>query len=188
MAGKRAERETPPVDPEVEDDLGSVLEMRADGIEARLEAAEAEAAANLDLALRSQAEFDNYRKRVARDQADSVALACRRIVEELLPMLDGLEKAIDHAIAGDDSEHLLTGVEMVRAQVLDVFAKEGVEVIDPFGQPFDPTAHQAIQQREDLEVPDATVIEVFQKGYVMAGRVVRPAMVVVSLGGKARHL
>ena len=161
-------------DPQLELDLGAELELARD-----------QAAKHLDVAQRVQAEFDNYRKRVARDAEDAVKRAGQRIVEELLPVLDNLERAIDHTTAGGDVAQLLAGVHMVYQQMLDVLAKEGVTVQDPFGQQFDPTMHQAVGQREDPEVPDHTVVDVYQKGYEMGGRVIRPAMVVVSTGGPA---
>jgi molecular chaperone GrpE len=97
-----------------------------------------------------------------------------------------MERAIDHAAEAGESGELLQGLEMVHAQVLDVFAKEGVSIDDPMGGPFDPERQQAVGQREDAGVPEHTVVEVYQKGYVMSGRVVRPAMVIVSVGGPAR--
>jgi len=174
------------VDPELADDLGAEFDLRGDNLERELEAARSEAAGHLETAQRLQAEFENYRRRVTRDQGDLVARAGKRIVEELLPVLDNLERAIDHTTEGGDLTQLLTGVELVQRQVLGVFEKEGVEVIDPFGREFDPQIHQAIGQREDVEVPDNTVVEVFQKGYLLGGRVIRPAMVIVSSGGPAR--
>jgi molecular chaperone GrpE len=115
------------------------------------------------------------------------ARAGQRIVEELIPVLDDLDRAIDHTVAsaasGKELEHLLTGVEMVRSRILAVFGSEGVTVIDPFGQAFDPHLHQALAERADPELPEHTVVEVYQKGYLMGGRVIRPASVVVSTGG-----
>jgi molecular chaperone GrpE len=174
-----------PLDPELETDLGAELDLRGDQLQAELEAARQEAAEHLETAQRVRAEFENYRKRVARDQAEMAARAGERIIGELLPVLDNLERAIDHVTAGGDLKQLLQGVEMVHKQMLGVLAKEGVEVIDPFGQPFDPAQHQAVGQREDASVPEGTVVEVYQKGYSLAGRVIRPAMVVVSTGGQA---
>ncbi len=174
-------------DPTLEEDLGAEFALRGDQLEHDLEQARREAAQHLEAAQRIQAEFDNYRKRVAREAEDIRRRAGQRIVEELLPVLDNLERAIDHTTAGGDLEHLLTGVEMVHQQIRDVFGKEGVEVLDPFGAAFDPNLHQAVGQREDAEVPEGTVLDVYQKGYLMNGRVVRPAMVVVSTGGPARE-
>ena len=170
-----------PVDPELEEDLAAMPDL-----EGELEVAREEAARNLAAAQRWQAEFENFRKRQTAQAADQATRAGQRIVEELLPVLDNLERAIDHTVRGGDLDHLVKGVESVHAQILGVFTKEGVEVIDPFGQAFDPTVHHAVNQVEDPELPEHTVVEVFQKGYSMGGRVVRPAMVVVSIGGPVR--
>jgi molecular chaperone GrpE len=178
-----AEPDTAPLDPELESDLGAEFEMRGDRLVAEIEDAREQAARNLETAQRVQADFDNYRKRMARDHADAVKRAGERIVNNLLPVVDNLERAIDHVTAGGDQSDLLSGVEMVLGQLLDVLAKEGVEQVDPFGQPFDALKHQAVGQKEDPEVPEATVVEVYQKGYDMHGRSIRPAMVVVSTGG-----
>lgn len=183
MAGKN---DTDRVDPELAEDLGEEFDLRGDQLQEELAAARQEAEAHLDAARRTQAEFENFRKRSQREMEDVRKRAGERIITQLLPMLDNLERAIDHTVAGGDPESLLKGVEMVRQQVLDVFGKEGVEVLDPLGQPFDPNLHQAVQQQTDDTVPDGTVVDVFQKGYRLGGRVVRPAMVVVSAGGPAR--
>jgi molecular chaperone GrpE len=180
---EKPDAEEPPIDPELEDDLGPELAFRGDTLEAELEAAREELVSWRDRAHRAQADFDNYRKRVQRDQAEAIARAGERIIGELIPSLDNLERAIDHTTAGGDLTQLLSGVEAVHQQVLTVLAREGVEVIDPFGQPFDPYKHEAVGQREDPDVPDGTVIDVFQKGYEMHGRVLRHAMVIVSTGG-----
>ena len=106
-------------------------------------------------------------------------------MSEILPALDNLERALAHVRQGGDAAQLLTGVEMPYGQILDVLAKEGVVVIDPAGEPFDPMEHQAVGQREDLTVPDHTVLDVYQRGYRMGTRIVRAASVVVSSGGPA---
>lgn len=178
------------IDPELLEDLGAQLAPeRVD--EAELEAARAEAERNLAAAQKWQAEFENYRRRQERDAAERASRATDRIVTELVPVLDDLERAIDHTVAsavhGAELDQLLKGVEMVRTRILGVFTKEGVEVIDPLGSAFDPHEAQAVGQREDAEFPDGTVVEVYQKGYRAGGRVLRPAMVVVSTGGPARR-
>lgn len=174
-----------PLDEEREADLGAQAEVARD-IEAELAAAREEAARNLEAAARWQAEFENFRRRQTAQAEDQVLRASERVVERLLPVIDDLERTIEHTVAGGDLPHLLKGVEMVSKQLVDVLGREGVDVIDPFGQAFDPHAHQAVSQREDTEVPEHTVIEVFQKGYRMHGRVLRPATVVVSTGGPER--
>lgn len=188
-ADERGPQVVPGTDPELVDDLGPLLDSERAG-STELEAARDEAARNLAAAQSWQAEFENYRRRQERDAAEMRGRAGERIVTELIPVLDDLDRAIGHTVAsaatGGELDHLLHGVEMVRTRILAVFAKEGVEVVDPMGTEFDPNMHQAVGQRDDPDVPEHTVIEVYQKGYLMAGRVVRPAMVIVSSGGPAR--
>ncbi|MDO8847423.1 MAG: nucleotide exchange factor GrpE [Coriobacteriia bacterium] len=172
-------------DPELRDDLGAEYEFRGDVLEDELEAARREAAAHLDTAQRLQADFDNYRKRVARDAEDAAKRAGQRVISEMLPALDNLERALAHVESGGEGQQLTDGVRMVVQQVLDVFAKEGVERIDPLGQQFDPNEHQAVGQSARDDVPESTVVDMFQAGYRMHGRVLRPAAVVVSTGGPA---
>ena len=182
----RASEASRRLDPELETDLGAQLEAGLTA-SAELEAARAEADRNLATAQRWQAEFENYKRRQERDSVEMRARASERLVEALFPAIDDLDRAIDHAVAsaasGSELEHLLTGVEMVRGRILGVFANEGVTVIDPFGDAFDPHMHQAVSERVDPELPEHTVVEVYQKGYVLGGRVLRPATVVVSAGG-----
>jgi molecular chaperone GrpE len=173
----------PSVDPELSEDLGAEFELRGDQMEAAIEEARAEVEAWRDKSMRAQADFENTRKRLEARHADALLRAGERIVEALLPVLDDMDRAIDHAV-GDGSD-VAEGLDAVRRKLLDVLAREGCSVIDPFGAPFDHDKHNAVQMREDTEVPDQTVVEVFQKGYEMHGRVLRPAMVVVSTGGPA---
>ncbi|MDZ4168703.1 MAG: nucleotide exchange factor GrpE [Coriobacteriia bacterium] len=170
-------------DPELADDLGAELEFRGDVMEDEIESARAEAADWRDKATRAQADFENTRKRLETRHQDALLRAGERIVEALFPVLDDLDRAIDHAV-GDGSD-ITEGLDAVRRKLLDVLVREGCTPIDPFGQPFDPNRHQAVQMQESLEVADHTVVDVFQKGYEMHGRVLRPAMVVVSTGGPA---
>jgi molecular chaperone GrpE len=186
------------VDPELVSDLGAEFELRGDVMESELEAARTEAAELRDRVLRGQAEFDNFRKRTAREREDERKRATRHLVTELLPAIDNLERAINHgeevsvstlgasldaSSGAQELRNLLSGVEAVQTQLVAALAKQGVEVIDPLGQPFDPMTQQAVSQQEDTEVPDGTVVDVFQKGYSMGGVVIRHAMVVVSSGG-----
>lgn len=178
-------------DPALADDMPAEVEMDETGgvaacdlsLDEQLAAAREEAVMWRDRAQRSAAEFDNYRKRMQREQADLLSRAAERVVSEVLPALDNLERALVHVQEGGDATQLLQGVQMTHGQILDVLTKEGVEVIDPMGQPFDPMQHQAVGQHEDPSVPDHTVTAVYLKGYRMGGRVVRPASVVVATGG-----
>lgn len=161
-------------DPELELDLAAELDI-----------AQKQAAEHLAMAQRVQADWENYRKRTAREAEELRKRAAEGLVTDLLPVIDNLERAIDHTTAGGDIRELLAGVEMVHRQLVDVLGKQGVKPLDPFGKPFDPTSEQAVGQKEDAEVPEGTVVEVYQKGYTMHGKSVRPAMVVVSTGGPA---
>ena len=180
-------------DPSLIDDMPAEIELDADGVaeacavdaDERIAAAQAETEHYRDVALRAQAEFDNFRKRTRREQEELLSRAAERVVAEMLPALDNLERALSHVRQGGDAVQLVKGVEMTHGQILDVLAKEGVVVIDPVDEPFDPIEHQAVGQREDTTVPDHTVVEVFLRGYRMGSRVVRPAAVVVSSGGPA---
>ncbi len=171
------------LDPELEADLGAEFPLRGDQLEAELEAARSETAEWREKAARAQAEFENTRKRLEARHDDALLRAGERIVTNLLPVLDDLDRGIEHAVA--DGSDLADGMDAVRRKLLDVLGREGCSAIDPFGEAFDPNRHHAVQTQEDTEVPDHTVVEVFQKGYEMHGRVLRPAMVVVSTGGPA---
>jgi len=171
-------------DPELAEDLGAELPLRGDQLEAALEQARAEADGWRDKAARAQADFENTRKRLESRHNDALLRAGERIVEALLPILDDLDRAIDHACGS--SADVVEGLDAVRRKLLDVLSREGCSALDPLGAEFDPAKHSAVQMHEDADVFDHTVVDVFQKGYEMHGRVLRPAMVVVSTGGPAR--
>lgn len=173
-----------PTDPELEADLGAEYPLRGDVMEDELENARREAAAHLDTAQRLQADFDNYRKRMAREQEEACRRSSQRLVTDLLPVVDNLERALAHA---PEDDPLGEGVRMVLQQLFDVFAKEGAERIDALGEPFDPKEHQAVGRAERTDVAEDTCVAVYQPGYRMQGRVLRPASVVVSCGGPARQ-
>lgn len=175
---------TPAIDPELEADLGAEFGLRGDVIGDELEAARAEAAEWREKSLRAQAEFENARKRNDSRHADALLRAAERVVAGLLPVLDDLDRAIEHAVS--DSGDVAEGLEAVRRKMLDVLAREGCSVIDPASEAFDANRHQAVQMREVADVADQTVVEVLQKGYEMHERILRPAMVVVSTGGPER--
>lgn len=169
------------IDPDLQENLAAELPFRGDVLGGELEAARAEAAEWRDKGMRAQADFENTRKRLEARHHDEVLRAGERVVKQLLPVIDDLERAIDHAVA--DGSDVSEGLSAVHRKLVEVIGREGVSVIDPLGQPFDPAQHNAVQMREDVEMPDHTVVDVFQRGYLMHGRVLRPAMVVVSTGG-----
>jgi len=181
--GMSAEDSDVAVDSVLSDDLGAEYEFRGDVLEAELESARREAAAHLEIAQRLQAEFDNYRRRVAREQEGAIKRAGARVVEGLLPSIDNLERALAHVESGSEVALFAEGVEMILKSILDVLGKEGVERIEPMGQVFDPMEHQAVGQAQRPDVSDGTVVEVYECGYRMHDRVLRPATVIVSTGG-----
>ena len=146
------------------------------------EAAEIKAAEYLALAQRTQADFDNYRKRVARDSALAADRATGRLVKELLPALDHLDLALRHAeeeAAGQAGE-LLNGIRLVQGELQGALARQGVEAFSPQGEPFDPTEHEAMAQQPVEGAEPGTVALVYQQGYRVNGAVLRPARVVVA--------
>jgi molecular chaperone GrpE len=146
-----------------------VRETGTRSVEERLAEAEAKAEEHLDQLKRLAAEFDNYRKRTARDQ--------ERLVKELLPVLDDLERALEAAEAHEEAK-LEDGVRLVHRSLAAALSKEGLEAIPTDGA-FDPHVHEALLSQPS-EAEEGTVIEVLQKGYKLGDRVLRPARVVVA--------
>jgi molecular chaperone GrpE len=160
-----------------EDGAGTGVEAGGGPLEERLAAAEAEAERHLDDLRRLAAEFDNYRKRVARDHERIVARAGERLVKELIPVLDDLERALEAAERHEEAT-LEDGVRLVHRQLAATLQKEGLAEIETDGR-FDPHVHEALlSQPSDAE--EGSVIEVLQKGYRLGDRVLRPARVVVA--------
>jgi molecular chaperone GrpE len=130
--------------------------------------------------LRRQADFDNYRKRIEKERFEDSKRATARVIEGLIPVIDGFE----HALAAHreaEYENYRKGFELIYKQLLDNVTKLGVERIDPVGKPFDPHLHQAVDRAETTEHADGTILQVFQPGYMFHGRVLRPAMVRVAV-------
>jgi molecular chaperone GrpE len=132
----------------------------------------------LDLARRAQADFENYRKRAAKEVAAAGQRAKSGLVRELLPVVDNLERAL--ASARDDEEHLAEGVRLVHSELIAVLERNGVEQFDPRGERFDPGEHEALSMRSEDGAESGTVLDVVEKGYRANGSVLRPARVVVS--------
>ena len=153
----------------------------------RVAKAEAEAAAMRDKYLRLQAEWDNYRKRTAEEAGEMRVRAAEKLMGDLLPVMDDFERAIAHAEANGDAG-LLDGVKAISTKLSESLGKHGLETIDPAGEAFDALEHQAVGQVEDTNVPDETVAQVYQKGYRLGKKVIRPAMVTISTGGPKREV
>jgi molecular chaperone GrpE len=132
----------------------------------------------LDLARRSQADFENYRKRAAKEAAAAGERAKSGLVRELLPIVDNLERAL--ASAGDGERHLAEGVLLVHAELIAVLERNGIEQFDPAGERFDPAEHEALSTRDQDGAESGLVLDVVEKGYRSNGTILRPARVVVS--------
>ena len=160
--------------PGAEDENGAAAP--AEGAADPLDTACRERDEYLDLAKRTQAEFENYRKRVAKDMAAAGERAKAALVRELLPVVDNLERALD---AGPD-DGLAEGVKLVHAELVAALERNGVTAFAPAGEPFDPSLHEALSTREDPDAQPGVVLDVVEKGYRADGAVLRPARVVVS--------
>ena len=138
-------------------------------------------AAAKDLALRAQADAQNVKRRAEQDVEKARKFALEQFTRELLPVVDNLERALE-AASGEDEvvKPIAEGVELTLKSFLDALSKFNIERVDPQGEPFDPNLHQAMSMIENDEVEPNSVIAVMQKGYTLNGRLVRPAMVMVS--------
>ncbi|MFH1386067.1 MAG: nucleotide exchange factor GrpE [bacterium] len=128
--------------------------------------------------LRALADFDNYKKRAAADREQFVQFANEALITELLPIIDGLDRAMGH----DASEEMTKGIALIKKQFEDILKKHGVNEIEALGKPYDPHFHEAVLQKE-APGPVGVVIEEMQKGYILNSRVIRPSMVIVSKKG-----
>ncbi|MGD0264805.1 MAG: nucleotide exchange factor GrpE [Candidatus Methylomirabilota bacterium] len=133
-----------------------------------------------DRLLRLQAEFENYKRRISREKAEFLKFAHEGLILDFLPVLDNLERALGAARAEAGSTPLLEGIEMIARLFRSVLEKAGVRPMEALGQPFDPAYHQAVAQVETSQGDAGLVVEEIQKGYLIEGRVLRPAMVKVS--------
>lgn len=149
-------------------------------------AAKAEAAEWQNKYLRLHAEWDTYRRRMKEQREEEKIRATEKLVEDIIPVLDDFERTINYATENGE-EGLLGGVIAVHNKLNEVLVKEGVEVIDPVGQPYEALEAQAVATVDNPAVPDETVEQVYQKGYRMGNKVIRPAMVTVAVGGPKRE-
>jgi molecular chaperone GrpE len=179
-------------------ELEEALREAADAVEARqadreggeaeegevteAEALRGELAALQERMIRLQADFDNFRRRALKERQEAHQYGHENLVKDLLATVDNLDRAIEHArkSGGGDLESMLQGLELVQRELLGALAKHGVGEIGAGNVAFDPNVHEAMAQKEDDSVPANTVIEVFQKGYRLRDRLLRPARVVVS--------
>jgi molecular chaperone GrpE len=150
-------------------------------LEAKLQIKTEEAQENYDRLLRVSAEFENYKKRSAREMEEFRKFANQALIKEMLSVVDNLQLAMNSTDSSKTIDKgLLEGLKMTHQEILRVLEKFNVKPIDAKGQPFDPTFHEAVMREETAEVPENTVVHELQKGYLIHDRLLRPAMVVVA--------
>jgi molecular chaperone GrpE len=150
-------------------------------MEARLESVEQESKDSHDRFLRVSAEFENYKKRAAREMNDFRKFANENYVKAMLPVVDNLDRAIESSSDDDHSiRSVVEGVNMTLKEILKIFEQFGVKPFESLGKTFDPALHQAVMQKETDNHPEKTILNELEKGYMMHDRLLRPAMVVVS--------
>ncbi|HXF56246.1 MAG TPA: nucleotide exchange factor GrpE, partial [Actinomycetota bacterium] len=180
-AAGAAQAPGPPQVPGAGEAAAGAAPQGAEAARSELEAAQREAAEYREHLQRLAAEFDNYRKRVLREQTRAVEMASEPLMRKLLEVLDEFELALMAAERRPDFDQFLHGVELVYAKLLEILRSEGLERIEALGQPFDPTRHEALMESGDGE-GEPYVVDVLRQGYTLKGRVLRPAGVKVARG------
>ncbi|MNI16423.1 heat shock protein GrpE [compost metagenome] len=149
--------------------------------EAELDELRKQADENLQRYLRVQADFDNFRRRARLEKEDFAKYASLKVIEQLLPVMDNFERALSSSKETKDFDALAKGLDMTYRQLDNVLEQEGLKAIEAVGQPFNPEYHQAIMQVESEEHVEGIILEELQKGYLLKDKVIRPAMVKVSV-------
>jgi molecular chaperone GrpE len=168
----RGESEQPQVQPAASPE-GSIEQLRQ-----ALQEARTEAQANYDRFLRERAELENFKKRMQRERAEGLRFASEPLIRDLLPIVDNLERAVEHGSANGQS--VVEGVRLVLRSLLDVLGRHGVRRIDAVGESFDPSRHEAMAQVESTEHEPNQVVAQHHSGYLLHERLLRPALVTVS--------
>ena len=134
----------------------------------------------LDRLLRTQADFDNYKKRLEKERFEFIKFANEEIIVEILKILDDFERAVEAGKSKHNFDVLYKGVEMIWRDLREFLKQKGIKEIEAKGKPFNPHEHEAMMQEQNEDLPEDHVIEEFQKGYILNGRIIRPAKVKVS--------
>ncbi len=152
-------------------DIGTLTE--------KLQDKEKEAAENYDKYVRAVAELENYKKRAARDRADSLKFGQENLIKDILPLMDSLDRAMEHACKSNDFEAFKSGLQLLQNQLGSCLGKQGVAPIEAAGLDFDPNVHEAVLQVESPDHGHNQVVQEFEKGYLLNGRLLRPSKVSV---------
>jgi molecular chaperone GrpE len=169
-----------PTDGRNANDEGESLEQTIERLTAQLREKTEEAARNRDLYLRERAETENFKKRMQREKADGLRFAVEPLARDLLPVIDNLERAVEHAGLGGNGQPLVEGVRLVLRAALEALERHGVTRLDARSGPFDPSRHEAVMQVPDARRPPNQIVEQFEPGYSLHDRLLRPAKVSVS--------
>jgi len=147
-----------------------------------LQTAAAKAQENWDRLLRTTADFDNFKKRAAREKQDAIKYATESLLQKVIPVLDNFEMALAAAQnnAATDIKSLRDGVAMIHSQLKNTLTEAGLEEVDATGKPFDPNLHEAVSQQESADVAEGQVLQQLRKGYKLRERLLRPATVIVA--------
>nr|WP_249777697.1 nucleotide exchange factor GrpE [Paenalkalicoccus suaedae] len=174
---------------EATEDQDVVLEEEAEFVEtdaeevsqpSEIEELEAKVEEATNKLLRTQADYDNFRRRTKQEKEAAAKYRSQSLAESLIPAVDNFERALSVEVESEDAKSLLKGMEMVHKQLIEALKNEGVEQMETVGEAFDPHKHQAVMQVESDEHESNTIIEELQKGYILQDKVIRPAMVKVS--------
>lgn len=165
-------------EPLVPIETGTVTPEQLEELKARAEKADD----NWQRLLRTTADFDNFKKRAAREKQDAIRYANEALLEKLVPVLDNFDAALSavQTSSADGAQSLQTGVAMIFQQLKKVLTESGLEEVDATGQAFDPNLHEAVSQQESKDVPEGNVLQQLRKGYKLRDRLLRPATVVVA--------
>ena len=162
---------------------GSAQEDPKSELATRLQAAQKEASENHDKYVRAVAELENYKKRTAKEKADMLKFGNESILRDILPMVDNLDRALKHAETSCDFESFRKGLELLRSQLVSSLEKHGLEAMDCANKPFDPNFHEAMLQVDTNTYENNQIVDEFEKGYLLHGRLLRPAKVSVCKRG-----
>lgn len=159
---------------------GGTPEETIERLKAELAEKTAEAERNLDRYMRERAETENFKKRMQRDKNEALRYAVEPLARDLLPVIDDLERAVEHAASGGNGQPLVAGVRLVLKNALDVLERHGVTRVEANSGPFDPSRHEAVMQVPDARRQPNQIVEQFEPGYTLHERLIRPAKVSVS--------
>ncbi len=176
---KDEELRLPPEQTDVADTDGA-QSPEIDQLRGQLQEQSEEARKNYDLFLRERAETENFKKRMVREKSEALRFASEPLVRDLLPVVDNLERAVEHADADGNGQSVLEGVRLVLKSLLDILERHGVKRIDAVGERFDPSRHEAMAQVESAAYAPNQVVDQHHSGYLLHDRLLRPALVTVN--------